>query len=74
MDEVPRAACDAEARLEYLDSIGVWAQVMYPNVGGFGNQAFLRLEDPDLRLACVRAYNDWLTEWCCDGSRRGCSR
>ena len=63
-DDVPPAAHDPKARLEYMDSIGVWAQVMYPNVGGFGNQAFLALDDPELQLACVRAYNDWLTEWC----------
>src|SRR4029453_8369785 len=63
-EEVPPAAHDPKARLAYMDSIGVWAQVMYPNVGGFGNQAFLALDDPDLQLACVRAYNDWLTEWC----------
>jgi predicted TIM-barrel fold metal-dependent hydrolase len=63
-EEVPAAAHDPRARLEYMDSIGVWAQVMYPNVGGFGNQAFLALGDPDLQLACVRAYNDWITEWC----------
>ncbi|HUV10156.1 MAG TPA: hypothetical protein VMX12_04200, partial [Acidimicrobiia bacterium] len=58
MDEVPLAAYDANARLAYLDEIGAWAQVMYPNVGGFGGQGFLRLEDPELQLACVRAYND----------------
>ena len=26
--------------------------------------------DTDLMLACVRAYNDWLTEWCAADSRR----
>ena len=70
MDEVPRAAYDADARLAYLDEIGAWAQVMYPNVGGFGGQGFLRLGDPDLQLACVRAYNDFLTEWCEADPRR----
>jgi len=70
MDDVPRAAWNAEARLEYLDEIGVWAQVMYPNVGGFGNQAFLKLKDPGLQLACVRAYNDWITDWCAADPRR----
>ena len=70
MDEVPPAAWDARARLEYLDSIGVWAQVMYPNVAGFGNQQFLALEDPELMLACVRAYNDFLIEWCATDARR----
>ena len=31
-------AYDAEARLEYMDKMGIWAMVMYPNVGGFGSQ------------------------------------
>jgi predicted TIM-barrel fold metal-dependent hydrolase len=70
MDEVPRAAWDPEARLDYMDSVGIWAQVMYPNVGGFGNQGFLSLGDTDLMLACVRAYNDWLTDWCSTDSSR----
>ena len=70
MDEVPRASWDATARLEYLDSIGVWAQALYPNVAGFGNQQFLELKDPELMLACVRAYNDFLIEWCAEDSRR----
>ncbi len=70
MDEVPPAAYDADARLAYLDEIGAWAQVMYPNVGGFGGQGFLRLDDPELQLACVRAYNDFLTEWCATDARR----
>ena len=70
MDEVPPAAWDPHARLAYLDSIGVWSQVMYPNVAGFGNQQFLALEDPELMLACVRAYNDFLIEWCAADARR----
>jgi predicted TIM-barrel fold metal-dependent hydrolase len=61
--EVPRAAYDAKARLEYMDSIGVWAMALYPNVGGFGNEAFLKLGDPELMLACVQAYNDFQIDW-----------
>ena len=38
--------------------------MLYPNVGGFGNGYFLRLGDRDLVDACVRAYNDFLTDWC----------
>ena len=70
MDEVPLAAHDAVARLQYLDEVGIWAQVMYPNVGGFGNQAFLKMEDPQLQIECVRAYNDWMTDWCSADPRR----
>jgi|ERR1700728_2372684 len=69
-DGVLPAAWDPAARLEYLDSIGAWAQVIYPNVGGFGNQAFFQLDEPALRLACVAAYNDWLLEWCSADPRR----
>lgn len=35
-------AYDAQARLKYMDEAGIWAQVLYPNVGGFGSQNFLR--------------------------------
>jgi predicted TIM-barrel fold metal-dependent hydrolase len=63
MDEVPPASHDAKARLAYMDEIGVWAQALYPNVGGFGNQEFLKLGDPELMLACVRAYNDFVLDW-----------
>ena len=62
--EVPLAAYDPHARLEYMDSLGIWAMALYPNVGGFGSQVFLGLQDNDLMIACVQAYNDFLTEWC----------
>lgn len=70
MDEVPEAAHDAHARLAYMDSVGLWAQVLYPNVGGFGSQVFLELGDPELMLACVQAFNDFLTDWCSADPRR----
>ena len=63
LDECPPAAYDAKARLAYMDEIGAWAMALYPNIGGFGSETFLGLEDPALMLACVRAYNDWLIEW-----------
>ncbi len=69
-DEVPLASHDAKARLDYMDSLAIWAMAVYPNVGGFGSQAFLGLKDPELMLACVRAYNDFLTDWCGTDARR----
>ncbi len=70
MDEVPKASYDASARLEYMDRVGIWAMALYPNVGGFGSQAFLNLKDPELMLACVRAYNDFLIDWISPDPRR----
>jgi predicted TIM-barrel fold metal-dependent hydrolase len=64
------AAYDAKARLDLLDEAGIWAQLLYPNVGGFGGQRFLRLQDRALMYECVRAYNDWQYEWASADPRR----
>jgi predicted TIM-barrel fold metal-dependent hydrolase len=69
-EEMHPGAYDARERLKYMDRMGIWAMVMYPNVGGFGNQEFLKLEDPQLKLTCVQTYNDWQTEWASADSRR----
>lgn len=70
MDECPPAAYDAKARLAYMDEIGAWASALYPNIGGFGSESFLGLDDRELMLACVQAYNDWLIEWIGPDPRR----
>jgi predicted TIM-barrel fold metal-dependent hydrolase len=70
IDECPPAAYEARARLAYMDEIGAWAMALYPNIGGFGSQFFLGLDDRELMLACVQAYNDWLLEWIAPDPRR----
>jgi predicted TIM-barrel fold metal-dependent hydrolase len=62
-NEVHPASYDAKERLRYMDEVGIWAQVLYPNVAGFGSQNFLNIPDDELKLLCVRAYNDFLHEW-----------
>src|SRR5437773_719240 len=69
-EEMHPGAYDAQERLKYMDKMGIWAMVMYPNVGGFGAQQFLKLGDPELMLACVQMYNDWQTEWASADARR----
>jgi predicted TIM-barrel fold metal-dependent hydrolase len=63
-DEIDPSMYDAHARLRFLDAQGIRAQVLYPNVGGFGNGYFLQLGDREIVTTCVRAYNDFLTDWC----------
>ena len=48
-----------------MDTDGVWASVHYPSlIAGFAGTMFARCSDPELGLACVRAWNDWhLEEW-----------
>ncbi|MCB0997256.1 MAG: amidohydrolase [Acidimicrobiales bacterium] len=62
-EECHPAAHDADARVRYLDEVGIWAQVLYPNVAGFGSQRFLRIDDDALKIVCVQAYNDFLRDW-----------
>jgi predicted TIM-barrel fold metal-dependent hydrolase len=57
-DEVHAASSQIPARLELMDRVGVHAQIVYPNLAGFGNQAFLQVSDPELRLLCAQIYND----------------
>ena len=63
-EETPPAAFDPNARLQAMDTDGVDYSVLYPTVAGPGGDTLARFADPDLELACVQAYNDWLIdEW-----------
>ena len=44
LEDVHRASWDMQARLEVLDRFGIHAQVLYPNVAGFGSERFLVLQ------------------------------
>jgi predicted TIM-barrel fold metal-dependent hydrolase len=68
-DEVPRVAYDPRERLRAVDADGVDYSVLYPTVGG-GGETFGRITDPELELACVQAYNDWLLEEWASASER----
>ena len=41
---------------------GVDAEILYPTPR-IGNQVVWHVSDPDFHLACIRAYNDWLSEY-----------
>jgi predicted TIM-barrel fold metal-dependent hydrolase len=60
--EADPASWNPKARLQRLDEYQLYAQILYPNVLGFSASSFIKLE-PDLSVACVRAYNDFLTEF-----------
>jgi len=62
IEMVHAASYDCDARLELMDQMGISHGIVYPNVGGFGNQNFLKIEDRSLRIACVEIYNDWMSD------------
>jgi uncharacterized protein len=61
---------DANERLKVMDDYGIYAQVLYPNVAGNGNGRFVHASEPELMLACVQAYNDFLTDWTAPAKER----
>jgi predicted TIM-barrel fold metal-dependent hydrolase len=61
-----RVGChDISARIKDMDAEGVWAEMCFPNMGGFAGSTFWKSDDQQLGAACVSAYNDFiLDEWC----------
>ncbi len=53
---------DPHARIEDMDFDGVQAQVMFGS--GAGGGVAIQCEDRELRKAMMRAYNDWIAEFC----------
>ncbi|SHM66699.1 amidohydrolase family protein [Cryptosporangium aurantiacum] len=64
-DDMRPGCHDIGERIKDMDVEGVWAQLCFPNMGGFAGSTFYACEDKDLAAECIRAYNDFiLDEWC----------
>ncbi|MDA8184423.1 MAG: amidohydrolase family protein [Acidimicrobiales bacterium] len=62
-DEMRPGCYDIEARVADMDLNGVWASLCFPSlVAGFCGSVFSGSSDPELGLACVRAWNAWHIE------------
>jgi predicted TIM-barrel fold metal-dependent hydrolase len=57
---------DPVERLKDQDIDGVASEVLYSSLG----IALFNLGDPELQIACIRVYNDWLAEFCAHDPRR----
>ena len=54
-----RAGWDLDARMQLLDEIGIWAQIVFPGVVGLGGQNLGDLvTDVALRNLCLEIFND----------------
>jgi predicted TIM-barrel fold metal-dependent hydrolase len=59
-DEMRKGCWDIHARIADMDVGGIWASLCFPSlIAGFAGVAFAKSQDPELGLACVRAWNDW---------------
>jgi predicted TIM-barrel fold metal-dependent hydrolase len=62
IDEVHAGASAVEPRLAVMDALGIRAQIVYPNVVGFGGQRFAAIADPQLKVLCATIFNDAMGE------------
>ena len=60
-EDIRRGGYDPKARIEEQDRDGVDAEVLYPTPRLA--QSICSYRDDELHVACVRAYNDWLSEY-----------
>jgi predicted TIM-barrel fold metal-dependent hydrolase len=64
-DDMLAGCYDIRERIHDMDVEGVWAQLCFPNMAGFAGKVFRASKDPELGLASLSAYNDFiLDEWC----------
>jgi predicted TIM-barrel fold metal-dependent hydrolase len=62
-DEMRPGCFDIHARIDDMDVNGIWASLCFPSlVAGFCGSVFMRSDDKELGLACLRAWNDWHIE------------
>jgi predicted TIM-barrel fold metal-dependent hydrolase len=69
LEDVHPASWRVKDRLDYMDGQGIAAQIVYPNVLGFGGQ-HASLVDPDLRLASTQIFNDAMAEMQAESGQR----
>jgi predicted TIM-barrel fold metal-dependent hydrolase len=60
-EDVHPGSSSLKERLQVMDEAGIYAQIVYPNILGFGGQQAAKV-DPELRLATVKIYNDAMAE------------
>ena len=62
-DQMRRGCWDPAARVADMDLAGIWASVSFPSqITGFCGAVYSGCSDPEVGLACVRAWNDWFFE------------
>jgi predicted TIM-barrel fold metal-dependent hydrolase len=59
-EDIPPSAYDPDERIKEIDRDTIWGEVLYPTFG----LGFYGIDDPEFKWALLRAYNDWLAEFC----------
>lgn len=64
-DQVRSGCFDVDARIDDMNANGVLGSICFGSFPGFAGARFQKMNDKDLALATIRAYNDWhVHDWC----------
>jgi len=64
-DEIRPGCWDIHERIKDMNAGGVLGSMNFPSFPGFSGRLFAAVDDKDLALNVIRAYNDWhVDEWC----------
>ena len=69
VEEVHPSSYNVPERVQMMDEMGISAQIVYPNILGFGGQKAVAV-DEELRLACVKIFNDAMAEMQAESGQR----
>lgn len=69
-EDIHLAATEAKPRVDLLDEMGIYAQIVYPNIMGFAAPAMVQGLDLDLSYVITQIYNDAMREWQEEGQNR----
>jgi predicted TIM-barrel fold metal-dependent hydrolase len=61
IEDIHAGAYNTKARLQVMDETNIFAQVVYPNVLGFGGQNAVKV-DAELRIASIQIFNDAMAD------------
>jgi predicted TIM-barrel fold metal-dependent hydrolase len=65
LGQVRKGTWDVHERIKDMDANGVLASMCFPSFPRFAGQLFSEIDDKELALATIQAYNDWHIEgWC----------
>lgn len=64
-DHVRKGCYDVDARIDDMNANGVLGSICFGSFPGFAGARFQHMDDKELALAVIRAYNDWhIHDWC----------
>lgn len=69
-DDIHAAATEAKPRVNLLDEMGIYAQIVYPNVMGFAAPAMVQGLESGLSYVITQIFNDAMREWQEEGQNR----